>query len=172
MAGFHDVLANIALIVGGTQPDATNKPYFYSGAQKGDNSEISGIKGCYLGPPETVDCDPPFAVVLLGNGSDGGDFRGSDLLTQGNLFKQDFVRLQVCVGRTQPQYQHDTLIGFRDTVPATFAGKLGINATANVMTVFPQDYRHASVEYGGTEYMCIEFRLRVQRDVVGQTFSA
>lgn len=172
MAGFHDVLANIALIVGGTQPDATNKPYFYSGVQTGDSTGISGIKGCYLGPPESIDCDVPFAVVLLGTGTDGSDFRGGSNLYQGELFKQDYIKLQICVGRTQPQYQFDTLIGYRDTVPTTFAGKMTINSTANVLDVFPQDYRFAEVMWAGTPYMCLEFRLRVRRDVTGQTYTA
>ena len=172
MAGFHDVLANIALIVGGTQPDATNQKYFYSGAQVGDGSGISGIKGCFSAPPLSINCDTPFAVVLLGSGSDGSDFRGGANLYQGTLLKQDFVRLQICTGLSDSENQYDALIGFRDTVPTTLAGKMTLNSTSNVLDAFPQDYKFANVTWAGTEYMCLEFRIRVRRDVAGQTYTA
>ena len=172
MAGLHDVLANVALIVGGTQPDSANKPYFYSGQQKGDSSQITGINGCYLGPPVTVDCDVPFAVVLMDSGSDGSDFRGGSNLYQGTLLKQDLVKLQICVGLTQQQYQMDTLTSFRDLIPTAFAAKMTLNSTANVLDAFPQDYRTGHVTYAGTDYQTLEFRLRVRRDISGQTYTA
>ena len=168
---FSDVFDAIALIVGGTQPDATNQPYFYSGVQKGDGTGIAGIKGCYSAPPENVSCDVPFAVVLMGTGTDGSDFRGGSTLMYGENFPQDMIRLQICVGRTQPEYQYDKLMDFRDLVPATFAGKLQLNATATVLDAFPQDYKFAHVTWGGTEYMCLEFRIRVRRQIT-QTYTA
>jgi hypothetical protein len=172
VSGFHDVLANIALIVGGTQPDATNERYFYSGVQKGDGSGISGINGCFSAPPFVVNCDPPFGVVLLGTGTDGGDLRGPGQLWQGTLLKTDMVRLQICVGLTDISNQYDTLIGFRDTVPATLAGKMTLNSTANLIDAFPGDYRFAHVTWASTPYQCLEFHIRVRRDVVGQTYTA
>src|SRR5579863_9873548 len=99
---FSDVFDAIALLVGGTQPSPTTEPFFYSGAQVGDSSGINGIKGCYSMPPEVINCDPPFGVLLLGTGTDGSDFRGGSILMRGENFKQDLVRLQICVGRTSP----------------------------------------------------------------------
>ena len=168
---FSDVFDAIALIVGGTQPDATGQPFFYSGAQKGDSTGISGIKGCYSAPPLSINCDTPFAVVFMGAGTDGSDFRGGSNLTQGTLFKQDMVKLQICTGLTSPNYQYDTLMDFRDTIPNTLAGKLTLNSTATVFDAFPQDYRFANVEWAGTTYMCLEFHIRVRR-WVAQTWTA
>ena len=171
MSGFHDVLANIALVVGGTQPNATTEPFFYSGAQKGDSTGISGLTGCYLGPFDVINATPPFAVVMLGSGTAGSDFRGGGGLFQGTLFKQDYVKLQICVGLTEPQKQHDTLIAYVDLVPTAFAAKMTLNSTANMLDAFPEDYRFAQVKWGGTDYMCIEWRIRVRRDVAGQTYA-
>ena len=168
---FSDVFDALALIVGGTQPDATGQPYFYSGVQKGDSTGISGIKGCYSMPPESVNCDVPFAVILLDSGTDGSDFRGGDLLTQGTLFKQDFLKLQICVGRTQPAYQQDTMVDFRDAIPNALAGKLTLNSTATVFDAFPQSYKFGVVTWAGTPYDTLEFRIRVRR-WVAQTWTA
>lgn len=168
---FSDVFDAIALIVGGTQPDTVKQPFFYSGAQKGDSTGISGIKGCYSAPPLSINCDTPFAVVLLGTGTDGSDFRGGTVLMQGENFPQDMVRLQICTGLTDPENQYNTLMDFRDVVPATFAGKLSLNSTATVLDAFPQDYKFAHVTWAGTEYMCLEFRIRVRRQIT-QTYSA
>ena len=168
---FSDVFDAISLIVGGTQPDATNKKFFYSGAQVGDSTGIAGIKGCFSAPPLTIDCDTPFAIVLMGTGTDGSDFRGGSNLTQGTLFKQDMVRLQICTGLTDPENQYDVLMDFRDLVPSTLAGKLTLNSTATVFDAFPQDYKFANVTWAATEYMCLEFHIRVRR-WVAQTWTA
>ena len=168
---FSDVFDAIALIVGGTQPDATHQKFFYSGAQVGDSTGISGIKGCYSAPPLSINCDTPFAVVLMGTGTDGSDFKGGDLLTQGTLFKQDYVKLQICTGLTDSENQYDVLMDFRDLIPSTLAGKLTLNSTATVFDAFPQDYKFGNVTWAGTEYQSLEFRIRVRR-WVAQTWTA
>lgn len=168
---FSDVFDAIALIVGGTQPDATAQPFFYSGAQKGDSTGISGIRGCYSAPPLSINCDTPFAVVLMGTGTDGADFRGSGMLMQGENFPVDLVKLQICTGLTDSENQYDALMAFRDLVPSTFAGKLSLNSTATVLDAFPQDYKFGNVTWAGTEYMALEFRIRVRRQIT-QTYAA
>lgn len=166
MANTQDLLDLIASKLGGTQPDATHNPHFYSGYIVGDSTGLSGLHGAYSVAPETVQ-EPPFAIVLPGAFSVNPD-RAKDLLMQGEEYNIDDLKLLLLIRRNDAKTQYAVLNPFRDSVPAVFRGatQLGnpsLIAGQSILQVWVASGRPGVFEWGGTTMIGWEFTLRVAR---------
>ncbi len=147
-------LNNIAKIVGGTQPDATKNPYFYSGARVGDGTGVAGIKGCYSRPPFVVE-EAPCGIVFTGR------FRSTlDI----NLERQDEgYRLVVLVKKVDSRSDFAILNKFRDSIPAAFRGHITLLGAQDVVMTLVSDGRAIGMEYAGEKWWAWEYTVSVLR---------
>lgn len=157
MTGFLDVLSAIAHVAGGTQPDPFGKPYWYSGKDTGDSTGVTGLSGCWAVPDETL-ADTPIGLVLPGSWR-----LPNDILTQGMEYNEDDVILHVLVNRSPIQAQLAILAPFRDSVPVAFRGHMTAFGVADALALFASSGRFIEQEWGGQEYLGLEFTIRVQR---------
>jgi hypothetical protein len=158
MAGYQDVADGIAKVVGGSQPDATNRPRFFSGAQVGDGTGVSGIDFAWSAPPEQIQ-DAPMAIVLPSSFS-----VTREPLTQGQEDNADDFKLLILANRAAPTDIWATLTAFRDTVPAAFRAHMTLFSTANVLQAYVKAGKGPGhVEWGGQTYLGWDFTIRVLR---------
>ncbi len=166
MATFQDLLDQIALKIGGTQPDVTGNPHFYSGYVKGDATGISGIHGCYSVPPETVQ-EPPLGILLPGSFQVNPD-RPRDLLIQGEEYQIDDVHLLLLVRRNDAKTQYANLNPFRDSVPAalraaTQLGNPSLISGQSLLQVWPSSGRAGVFRWANTQLIGWDFTIRIAR---------
>lgn len=165
------VLDNIALTVGGTQPDATGRPRWFSGDQVGDATGLQPgagyptFKGCYSAPPEAIE-DYPVGIVLMGPFEiRGGD--GREGYMQGVEANYDDVSLWIVMGRQDSETTFTDLNPYRDLVPAIFAAHMTANGIPNVIQAMVRSGKPRSLTFGKGDsaitYDCIEFVIRVHR---------
>ncbi len=154
MSTYQDVLNQVALIVGGTQPDPTHNPWWFSGATVGDGTGIAGLAGCYAVPPEVVET-VPVGIILA------HEFQTHyyPSLQQ----DEDTVRLMLLVRRNDSRTQVANLNPFRDSVPAAFATHMGLNASANVWQALVHSGRTGVFRWGDHPYLGWEFEIRIYR---------
>ena len=158
MASYLDILDSIAKVIGGTAPDATNRPRWFSGVAAGDGTGIAGLNGCYSIPPDGAAQDPPIAVLIPDTGSYPG------ILVQGGQERIDNVRLIVVVPRNSPETQIPTLMSIADAVPSAFQAHMTAYSAANVMSVYPVRWRLlAGYNWSGEEHLALEYLLEVRR---------
>lgn len=146
-------------MVGGTAPDPTNNPHWFSGSTAGDGTGVAGIAGCYSVPPETLP-DPPIGVLTPERFHAMGPER--DILIQGEEFNEDHIRISLLLWRNDLPTQYANLINYRDSVPAVFRSHMQLGGTVN-LDAFITEGRTGLVTWGGTEYIGWEFQLRIRR---------
>ena len=157
MADFQTILDQVARVVGGTAPDSTNRPRWFSGAQTGDSTGVAGIKGCYSAPPETIQDVPTGLVMPL------SFIVPNSILTQGEEYNEDLIRLVLFVARNDPQTQWATLAPYRDTVAAAFRSHLQLFASLNVLDASLVNGKSGILDWGGTPYLVWDMTIRVRR---------
>jgi len=160
---YLDILNRIGLLIGGSQPNAAESPYFYSGVQVGDGTGVQGIQGAYSIPPETLP-DPPVALVL----PDGFELGGTghrEVLMQGNEYNEDEIKIWLLLWRNDAPTQFSSLVPFRDLIPALFRGHMQLNGLTDTDAFVVRG--HVSVmRWAGIDYLGWEFILRVRQVLV------
>jgi hypothetical protein len=169
-----DVLDRIAKIIGGSQPDATNRPRWFSGDQVGDATGIQpgtpSFKGCYSAPPEAFD-DYPVGVVLPGPFSVGGP-QNQDVYYQGKEYNVDDLRLLIVFGRVDAETDVANLAPYRDLVPTAFAAKFASgDTTGTELQAMVRSGKPVTTTWGGVPYVGLEFTVRVIR-MLNRTYTA
>lgn len=156
MATFQDLLGAVAQVVGGTQPDAVNNPFWYSGFEVGDGTGVAGIKGCMSVPPGAIQ-DTPMAFCM------GSTLRLSEEPRQGIKGYEDMIRIQLFVGRVETSVDYSVLDPFRDLIPAAFDSHMQLFATANVLDAVIIGGNPAALTWASQPYIGWDFHLRVRR---------
>lgn len=174
MAGFQDLLDNVARVVGGTQPDATNRPRWFSGDQAGDSSGILALygpsfKGCYSAPVEAPQ-DYPVAIVLPGKFEVGGPLN-RDTFWQGEELNVDELRLLVAISKVDLETDFTNLEQYRDLVPAAFAGHMTAFSTNNALQIMVSGGQTRQINWAGQKYDGWEFTIRAIR-MIPQTYTS
>lgn len=165
-ATFYDVVSAIALTVGGTQPDAVNKPYWFSGYDANDGTGVANLHGCYAEPPSAIN-DPPIGIILPTSftaHAPGGD---SDRLVFGMEEQIDDIRLWILVRKIDPKTAWPNLAPFRDTVPDALRQHLQFGNYPTSIPGVEQAWINSGqiirTDYAGVEYAGWEFNVRVMR---------
>lgn len=174
MADYQSLLDAVALILGGTAPDTTNRPHFYSGLEVGDGSELGAatsypLRGCWSTYPPTVE-DSPYAIVMPDAATISGPAQ-ADVFVAGEEWNVDILRVQFYLALVDHVTDWPIIVVYRDLIPAVFRSHMQLNATPNVITAMPRSLRAAVLEYAGTEYVGWEVMLHVQR-VIQPTYTA
>jgi hypothetical protein len=159
MIAFLDLLGSVAKVVGGNQPDASGRPYWYSGRDLADGSGVTGLAGCHSLPPEVLETTP-VAIVLPGAWVPMTNFP-----TQGHKVTEDAIRVWVMVGHDDLQSQMAMLVGFRDLVPTAFDSHMQLFNTAGVFTASCAEGQFREEPWAGSAYLVLEFVVRVQRQL-------
>lgn len=157
---YLDLLAAVARIVGGTQPDAAGQPYWFSGHDAGDASGVAGLAGCWSVPTETLGATP---VGLVLPGPWRPDSTMPAFPTQGHKFSEDEVHVRVMVGHDSEQALMARLVNFRDSVPPVFDAHMQLLNTAGVASAWCNEGDFQEVMWGGNVYFALVFVVRVQR---------
>lgn len=160
MTAYLTILDKIGLLVGGTAPDPAGSPHFYSGAQVGDGTGVSGIAGCYSIPPETLP-DPPIAILLPENFTLQGPAHAGQLM-QGNEDNEDHIRIWLLLWRNDLPTQYANLVPFRDSVPALFRSHMQLGALINIDAFIVAGHTGV-MKWAGVEYLGWEFVLRIRQ---------
>lgn len=161
MATFQDILDQVATVVGGNQPDPTGNPFWYSGDAKGDGSGISGMKGCYAVPPETIQTTPVGVII---------SHQFETTYYPSHKMDEDVVRLLILVARRNARTSVGILNPYRDTVPAAFDQHMRLNASTNVWQTLVKRGHTSVVTWGAIPYLAWEFDLHVNRNL-NETFT-
>jgi hypothetical protein len=180
MADFQvDVLDKIAKLIGGTQPDATNRPRWFSADQAGDttglqptalSSSYPSFKGCYSAPVEAFS-DFPVGLVVPGAFTIG-DPKNPDVYYQGKEYNVDDLRLLILFGRLDAQTDYSNLAPYRDLVPAAFAAKFASGDTTNTeLQAMVKAGKPVTTTWGGAPYIAFEFTVRFIR-MLNRTYTA
>jgi len=173
MADFQTVMDHVAQVVGGNQPDATNKPRWFSGDSMnngaGDGSGLQPgagyptFKGCYSAPPEAIE-DVPIGLVLPGAFKVEGA-GPANVFVQGGELNTDDLRVLIFIARSDAETTVTNLMPYRDLVPAAFAAKMSAFSTVNATQVMVVSGKPAQITWGSTQYDGWEFIVRVIRMV-------
>lgn len=158
---FLDMLNAAAKVVGGTQPDPTGNPYWFSGRDVGDSSGVAGLSGCWSLPPSVLGATP-IAMVLP------GPWRPADVTypTQGHKFEEQELHVRVMVGHDDEQAQLALLVPFRDLVPPAFDSHMMLFNTAGVTSAWCSEGDFLEVSWpAGTTYFALIFVVRCQRAI-------
>ena len=154
------ILDRVGLLIGGTQPDPTNKPHFFSGFQVGDQTGVAGIQGAYSIPPETL-ADAPCALLYPASFEAMGPAHAGQLM-QGNEDNQDDITIWILLHRSDLPTQYALMVPFRDSIPALFRSHMQLNGLVNIDAFIVHGHTgrllHEAVEYIGWE-----FTLRVRQ---------
>lgn len=174
MADIMTIHQNIALIVGGTQPDPINHPYFYSGSQVNDGTGLAGVNGCFAAPPSVINCEPPYGILMLRDFTDGGDPSAMERLTYGQLFREDTIQLKLCVPSKTDTFerQYAAVMNLRDLLNNALAAKLTASSSPNVWQAWAYKGRWGHFPWASIDHFALELDILVKRDVLGQTFTA
>lgn len=156
MADFQSLLNAVAQVVGGTQPNPANDPFWFSGFQVGDGTGVAGLHGCHSLPPGAIE-DPPEAFVA------GGALRLTEEPRQGIKGYDDDIRIQIMVGRVDLITDYSVLDPFRDLVPAAFDTHMQLFATPTVLDAVITSGKPGFLSYANSPYVGWEFVLRVRR---------
>jgi hypothetical protein len=179
VANFQDVLDAVAKVVGGTQPDAVNRPRWFSGDTVGDNTGLQpnaglalpvypSFKGCYSAASDSI-IDIPIGVVLPGPFTVEGP-RSRDVYVRGVEHNIDDLRLIILINRQDAETTFTNLMPYRDLVPAAFAAAMTGASTANVLQMMVRGGKPISTSWGGSPFDGIEFTIRVIRSI-SRTYS-
>lgn len=177
MADFQTVLDHVAQVIGGSQPDAANRPRWFSGRDVGDSTGLLPggsypvFTGCYSAPPETFE-DVPVGLVLPGPFEVGGP-QNRDVYYQGEEYNVDDLRAWILVQRIDSETDVANLMPYRDLMPAAFAAKMTNFSTASILQGMVRGGKPINVEYpanSGVRYAGLEFTIRVIR-MVSRTYT-
>jgi hypothetical protein len=171
---FQTVLDHVAQVIGGSQPDAANRPRWFSGRDVGDSTGLVPggsypvFTGCYSAPPEAIE-DVPVALVLPGNFEVGGP-QNRDVYYQGEEYNVDDLRVLIFVYRIDSETDIANLMPYRDLMPAAFAAKMSAFSTASILQAMVRGGKPANITYAGISYSGWEFTVRVIR-MVSRTYA-
>ena len=155
MADFQtDVLDHIARVVGGTV--SSSFTHWFSGAEAGDGSGVSGLKGCWSQAPNII-TQTPVALV------EAGPFTAELLGGQGKEGNEDQVKIIVLVAKYDLKSQIGVLTPYRDSIPAAFRSHMQAFAAPDVLDAFITAGTPGIRGWGGLEYLAWEFTCRVRR---------
>jgi len=173
VAGFQDLLDNVARVVGGTAPDITNRPRWFSGDQQGDSSGLQvlygpSFKGCYSAPVEAPQ-DYPIGIVIPGPFEVGGP-SNRDVLWQGEEYNVDTLQLLIAISKVDLETDFYDMAQYRDLVPAAFASHLSAFSTSSVLQIMCSGGRPRQLTWAGTRYNGLEFDIRAIR-MISQTYT-
>lgn len=173
MAGFQDLLDNVAKVVGGTAPDPINRPRFFSGDQSGDATGLVALygpsfKGCYSAPIEAPQ-DYPIGIVIPGPFEVGGP-SNRDVLWQGEEYNVDTLQLLIAISKVDLETDFYDMAQYRDLVPAIFASHLQAFSTSNVLQIMCAAGRPRQLTWAGNRYDGMEFDIRAIR-MIPQTYT-
>ena len=173
------VLDPIAQVIGGTAPDPTNRPRWFSGLQSADGTGIvpggsyPTFKGCHSAPPEYIE-DYPIGVLLRGAFKVGGPAR-PEVYVECSEENIDELRLWILLNRVDLETTYGDMAPYRDLVPAQMASHM--TAFSNVTTAMVSGGKPITVTWGQTEdgtpieFNAFEFTIRCFRMVV-RTYTA
>ena len=171
------VLDPIAQVIGGSAPDATNRPRWFSGLQSLDGTGIvvpvvsppyPTFKGCHSAPPEYIE-DYPVGILLPGAFKVGGPAR-PEVYVQGSEENIDELRLWILLNRVDLETTYGNMAPYRDLVPTQMAAHM--TAFGNVTTAMVSGGKPITVTWGTTdtgdpiEFNAFEFTIRCFRMVV------
>lgn len=163
---YQDVLNAVARVVGGSQPQEgqssvtdDRQPYWFSGADSGDGSGISGVVGCFSLPVGTLD-STPVGMVLPASWRREGQFPH-----QGSKFLSDEIRVRVLTGHDDVTGAMAFLSNFRDLVESAFDSHMELFGAAGVTAADAQSGEFLEVDLGGTTYLAVEVVVMVRRAV-------
>jgi hypothetical protein len=168
------VLDNLAKVIGGSQPDAANRPRWFSGDQVGDSTGLlpggsyPTFKGCYSAPVEAPQ-DFPVGIVLPGPFEVGGP-QYRDVFYQGEEYNVDNVRLLIAITRIDLETDFGNLMPYRDLVPAAFAAKMTAFSIPSVLQAMVTSGKPAPINWAGVQYNGWDFTIRVIR-MISQTYT-
>lgn len=151
------ILDQVATIVGGTAPNPTGNPGWFSGYDTGDGSGIQStptFRGCYSYAPDTIASGFPCAVVFP------GPFTAT-LIAQGEEPNEDILPLFLFLARSDMRRQTPNLTPFRDLVPAVFRSHMQLNKQIN-LDAFVVSGRPGHFDFAGSMYVGWEFQVRVR----------
>lgn len=157
MSAYGNLLIAVAKVVGGNQPDAAGKPYWYSGKDKGDGSGVSGLAGAWWPAPEIVQ-DTPVALILPGPGKLLQPFPH-----QGQKQIEDNIHVRVMVGHADLQTMLLMVVDFHDLVMSAFDTHMQLFGSTGVSSANCGPPQVLEVEWGGSSYAALEFVVKTVR---------
>jgi hypothetical protein len=170
VAGLTDVFDAVAQVVGGSAPDATNRPRWFSGVDSADGTGIAGINGCYSGPQQQY-FNPPVGVVMSVRQRLANPIR--DTLTQGTELREADFSLYILDATDDQETQFGIISAFPDLVYSAFASHVGLFSLSNeYQAAVVADDGPKKFSWSGKDFIAWEFTIRVLRDFYGRTYSA
>lgn len=148
-----DVVWKLARVIGGTAQ--SNDQQFFSGNKSADGSGVPGLKGCWAVPPDDIE-STPVGVLYWSSFI-------ADLASLGEEDNDEFFVLGILVARYATKSQEALLLPFRDSVPATLRAHMQAFTVPSSLDIFATGATKALHEYGGVNYLAIDFTIRVRR---------
>ena len=166
MADLQTVRDACARVVGGTAPDLTNRPRWFSGVDSGDSTGVSGMVGCYSVAKASLSVAGGgavgSAVGMVLNGPGNLHYPASaDSLGPSQEFTFHNLRLLVLLERGELETEDALMTPFLDSVRAAFRAHTTLFATANVNQAVPSAWRPIALQWGGQPFIGWEFTIRV-----------
>ncbi len=169
---YQSLLNALARTVGGTQPTAgqaaagsgvplVQQPYWFSGADAGDASGVSGLAGCFSVPTEKITLTP-VAMILPDSWAPNAL---TPYPTAGHKYRDDRVVVRVFTGNAAMQVAISQLNVFADAITDAFDHHMQAFGEANVGTVDCSVGRFLEVDWGGGAFFAIDFRVTVLRGI-------
>src|SRR5262245_45887699 len=156
MADYQTLLDAVGLVIGGTAPDATGRPHYFSGAEVGDGTEMghgtpNPLLGCWAVAPSTIE-QTPMALVMPDSFAISGPEK-ADVFVAGEEWNVDVLRLQFFLALVDHRTDWVLMNPYRDLIPALFRAHMMLNATPNVITTMIRSGKAAVLDYNATQYV-------------------
>lgn len=166
MATLQDVRDACARVVGGTAPDLTNRPRWFSGVDSADGTGVSGMVGCYSAARGAISVAGGgavgSAVGMVLNGPGNLHYPASvDSLGPSQEFTFHNLRLLVLVPRSEIETEDAAVTPFLDSVRAAFRAHTTLFNTAQVNQAVPSAWRPIAIKWGGDQFIGWDFTIRV-----------
>lgn len=162
MSNYVDLLNDMALVIGGTAVSAPPLG-FYSGAQAGDGTGVSGLKGCYSIAPLAILNELPVGILVPRSFT-------ATLMQQGYEENKERIQLLILAAKVDQATDLNILYPFRDTVPAQLRAHMqadqisgATSLTPEPLLVFAVSGRMGQVIWNGINYYGWSFDIDVLR---------
>jgi hypothetical protein len=166
MATLQDVRDACARVVGGTAPDAANRPRWFSGVDSADGTGVAGVVGCWSAAQAQITVAGGGAVGsaagMVMNGPGNLHFPASvDSLGPSQEYTFHNLRLLLVIPRADPETEDSLLTPFLDSVRAAFRAHTTLFNTANVEQAVPSAWRPLALTWGTGKFIGWDFTIRV-----------
>lgn len=158
----------MARVVGGTAPDPSNRPRWFSGSEVGDGTGVTNMVGCYSAAQAQISVAasgaPGGAVGVVLNGPGNLHYPGGeDSLGPSQEYSFDNLRLMILIPRADPETEDAMVTPFRDSIPAAFRAHTTLFNTSNVNQAAPSNWRPVALTWGDGHFVGWDFTIRVFR---------